>query len=194
MNKRVAGPPPERNITLIGMPGAGKSTVGVVLAKKLSLTFVDTDILIQARQGRSLQQILESDGYKELRQLEEQEILRLQVEHSVIATGGSAVYSARAMEHLQRISTIVYLDLPYADICRRIHDFATRGIACAPEQSFEELYIERGRLYRTYAEVTICEPNATQDEVADLIISQLHKTHMGTYMGEEGEGNQFSAP
>ena len=73
MNRRVAGPPPERNITLIGMPGAGKSTVGVVLAKKLSLTFVDTDILIQARQGRSLQQILESDGYKKLRQLEEQE-------------------------------------------------------------------------------------------------------------------------
>lgn len=175
MNKRAAGPPPERNITLIGMPGAGKSTVGVVLAKKLSLAFVDTDILIQARQGCSLQDILDRDGYKVLRRLEEQEILHLQVESSVIATGGSAVYSARAMEHLQRISTIVFLDLPYEDICRRIHDFDTRGIACAPEQSFAELYAERGRLYRSYADITVNAPDAAQDEVADLIITHLGK-------------------
>ena len=159
------------------MPGAGKSTVGVVLAKKLSLAFVDTDILIQARRGRSLQQILDSAGYKMLRRLEEQEILHLQAENSVIATGGSAVYSARAMKHLQRISTIVFLDLPYADICRRIHDFDTRGIACAPEQSFAELYTERGQLYRTYADVTLSAPDATQDEVADLIIARLKKIY-----------------
>jgi len=177
LNKRAAGPPPERNITLVGMPGAGKSTIGVVLAKKLSLAFVDTDILIQARQGRSLQEVLDSDGYRVLRQLEEQEILHLQAENSVIATGGSAVYSAAAMEHLQRISTIVFLDLPYADICRRIHDFDTRGIARAPEQSFEELYAERVHLYRTYADVTLSAPDATQDEVADLIITRLKKIY-----------------
>jgi len=187
LNKRAAGPPPEKNITLIGMPGAGKSTVGVVLAKKLSLAFVDTDILIQARQGRSLQDILDSDGYKVLRQLEEQEILHLQARNSVIATGGSAVYSARAMEHLQRISTIVFLDLPYTDICRRIHDFDTRGIACAPDQSFEELYTERGRLYCKYADLKISTPNATQDEVADSIIAQLHTMY-------NGEGNAFPSP
>lgn len=181
MNKRAAGPPPERNITLIGMPGAGKSTVGVVLAKKLSLAFVDTDILIQARQGRSLQQIVDADGYKVLRHLEEQEILHLQAENSVIATGGSAVYSARAMEYLRRISTIVFLDLPYEDICRRIHDFETRGIACAPEQSFAELYAERVRLYRIYADVTVCAPEATQDEVADLIITRLKEIHTSGY-------------
>jgi shikimate kinase len=149
--------------------------VGVVLAKKLSLAFVDTDILIQARQGRSLQDILDSDGYKVLRHLEEHEILHLRAENSVIATGGSAVYSARAMEHLQRISTIVFLDLPFTDICSRIHDFDTRGIACAPEQSFEELYAERVRLYRIYADLTIRAPDATQDEVADLIITRLRE-------------------
>jgi shikimate kinase len=184
LNKRAAGPPPEKNITLIGMPGAGKSTVGVVLAKKLSLAFVDTDILIQARHGRSLQDILDSDGYKVLRQLEEEEILHLQARNSVIATGGSAVYSVRAMEHLQRISTIVFLDLPYTDICRRIHDFDTRGIACAPEQSFEELYAERVRLYRVYADVAVNAPDATQDEVADSIIVQLQTMY-------NAEGNAF---
>ncbi len=175
MSKRAAGPLPDRNITLIGMPGAGKSTVGVVLAKKLSFAFVDTDILIQARRGRSLQQILDTDGYKVLRHIEEEEILQLQVEKSVIATGGSAVYSRRAMEHLQQISTIVFLDLPCAEICRRIHDFNTRGIACAPLQSFEELYTERLLLYRKYADLTLSNPTATQDEVADSIVAYLQR-------------------
>lgn len=175
MSKRAAGPLPDRNITLIGMPGAGKSTVGVVLAKKLSFAFVDTDILIQARRGRSLQQILDTDGYKVLRHIEEEEILQLQVEKSVIATGGSAVYSRRAMEHLQQISTIVFLDLPCAEICRRIHDFNTRGIACAPQQSFAELYTERLLLYRKYADLTLSNPTATQDEVADSIVAYLQR-------------------
>ena len=175
VSKRAAGPPPDRNITLIGMPGAGKSTVGVVLAKKLSFAFVDTDILIQARQGRSLQHILDTDGYKVLRHIEEEEILQLEVVNSVIATGGSAVYSHKAMEHLQRISTLVFLDLPYAEICRRIHDFESRGIACAPQQSFEELYAERLLLYRKYANLTLNNPTATQDEVADSIIAYLQR-------------------
>ncbi len=175
MSKRAAGPPSGSNITLIGMPGAGKSTVGVVLAKKLSFAFVDTDILIQARQGQSLQQILDTEGYKVLRHLEEEEILQLQGVNSVIATGGSAVYSQKAMEHLQQISTIVFLDLPYAEICRRIHDFETRGIACAPQQSFAELYAERLLLYRQYADLTLKNPTATQDEVADSIIAHVQK-------------------
>lgn len=163
------------NITLIGMPGAGKSTVGVVLAKKLSLAFVDTDILIQSSHGRPLQQILDADGYQELRRIEEEEILRLTTRNSVIATGGSAVYSPQAMAHLKSISVLVFLDLPYAEICRRINDFSTRGIACVPQQSFAQLYEERLQLYRRYADVTIggTEVLRSQDEVADSIIAGL---------------------
>nr|WP_282755678.1 shikimate kinase [Desulfuromonas thiophila] len=161
------------NLTLIGMPGAGKSTLGVVLAKRLSLGFVDTDVLIQVNRGKALQQILDEAGYLELRRIEEEEILRLQVERHVIATGGSAVYSAAAMAHLQRLSTIVFLDVAFDEICRRIHNFDSRGIACAPGQSFAELYQERLLLYRRYAEITIDANRGGQEELAERIADQL---------------------
>jgi shikimate kinase len=157
------------NITLIGMPGAGKSTIGIILAKVLAWGFVDTDILIQIRQQKSLQQIIEESGHLHLRQIEAEEILKLRVRRHVIATGGSAVYSAQAMAHLGEISTIVFLEVCYDELLRRIHNFNSRGIARAKGQSFQELFAERQLLYQRYAEVTIACDDLDQEEIAAKI-------------------------
>lgn len=161
------------NLTLIGMPGAGKSTVGILVAKSLSLNFIDTDILIQLNQGKTLQQIVDESGHLHLRAIEEKQILALNLSRHVIATGGSAVYSAKAMAHLQQISTIIFLQVSRAEIERRISNFKTRGIAKSAHQSFQELYEERQVLYTRYAEVTIPCDGYNQDEVVRLIMKKL---------------------
>lgn len=158
------------NITLIGMPGAGKSTVGIILAKNLGMGFIDTDVLIQTRARKTLQQIMDTCGHLGLRAVEEREILDLRVAHHVIATGGSAAYSPAAMDHLGRISTIVFLQAGFDEIKRRIHNFETRGIAKDKNQSFEALFNERQVLYRQYAEVTI-DCNRLDQEQAVLQIA-----------------------
>ena len=160
-----------KNITLIGMPGAGKSTVGIILAKNLSYNFLDTDILIQINQQSPLQKILDEYGYMKLREIEEEEICKVNIENAIISTGGSAVYSQKAMEHLAKNSTIIFLDVSYAEINRRIKNFTTRGIAKSEDQTFEELFEERGKLYRKYAHITIQCDEYDQDEVADKIES-----------------------
>src|SRR5208282_519524 len=120
-----------QNIILIGMPGAGKSTVGVILAKYLSKDFVDTDLLIQNRHRQSLQDILDLQGYLKLREFEENEILQLNVKNTVIATGRSAVYSEKAINHLKKNGKIVYLKLAKNELLKRINNFESRGIAKA---------------------------------------------------------------
>ncbi|MEI6213708.1 MAG: shikimate kinase [Desulfuromonadales bacterium] len=157
------------SLTLIGMPGAGKSTVGIILAKRLSYGFVDTDILIQTRCKKSLQQIIDASGHLELRRIEELEIMSLDLSHHVIATGGSAVYSEKAMAHLRSISTILFLKVSYAEIVRRIRNFSTRGIAKSVQQTFAELYDERQVLYETYADETINCSGLGQDEIAEAL-------------------------
>jgi len=163
------------NLTLIGMPGAGKSTVGVILAKNLGLGFVDTDILIQEREQTTLQQILDERGHLALRSIEEAAILDLEVVNHVIATGGSAAYSDKAMQYLQRISTIVFLDVDFITVQSRIHNFTSRGIARAPEQSFADLFAERQVLYRRYAEISIDAGRFDQEEVAAQIIREIER-------------------
>lgn len=160
------------NITLVGMPGAGKSTVGIILAKILSFGFIDTDILIQINQQRSLQQIIDESDHLNLRKIEEAEILKINVENQVIATGGSAVYSEKAMSHLQDISFIIFLNVEYDEIIRRIHNFTTRGIACSKNQKFKDLYNERQALYTQYAELTIDCKEYDQEEIAMEIARQ----------------------
>ncbi|MDR2549807.1 MAG: shikimate kinase [Desulfobulbus sp.] len=158
------------NLTLIGMPGAGKSTVGIILAKNLSLGFIDTDVLIQINQQKSLQQILDASGHLALRAIEEAEICKLNLSRHVIATGGSAAYSHKAMTHLQGISLIVFLEVSFAEIERRIRNFATRGIAKTKHQTFRELFDERQALYRRHAELTIACDGLDQEDVAHAII------------------------
>ena len=143
------------NVVLIGMPGTGKSTVGVVLAKRLSLGFVDTDLLIQAREGRPLQATVDEVGYQELRRIEERVVLDLAVEHHVIATGGSVVYEPRGMEHLRQHGVVVHLDTPLEELRRRVGDFSARGVAMRPDQSIDEFYAARAPLYEQHAAVTI---------------------------------------
>lgn len=163
------------NIVLIGMPGSGKSTVGVILAKKTSRAFLDTDLLIQTSQHRSLQDIVDSDGHTALRKIEENVLLDISVRNHVIATGGSAAYSHQGMIHLGSSGTIVFLDVTLATLESRIGDFSTRGIAKRPEQSFSELYDERFALYTKYADITIQSDGMTQEQACEQIIHELNK-------------------
>lgn len=161
------------NITLIGMPGAGKSTTGIILAKNLSLSFLDTDILIQINRQKPLQQILNERGHLYLREIEEDEIMKINIDGSVISTGGSAAYSDRAMNHLRERSVVVFLDVSLDALKRRITNFETRGIAKSADQSFEDLFDERQQLYRRYADIRIDAESGTQDEIAAAIGSAV---------------------
>lgn len=163
-------PPIFSNIVLIGMPGAGKSTIGVLLAKQTALGFVDTDLLIQSAAGRSLQAIVDREGYLALRQLEEQVLLGLSVNKHVIATGGSAVYSERAMAHLKTNGLVIYLDVDLATLSARIDNLGTRGLAKRLDQTLADLLHERTALYQRYADLTIPCTDLSHEQVCERII------------------------
>lgn len=145
----------KRNIVLIGMPGSGKSTAGVLFAKAMGMTFMDTDLELMQRTGRRLQDVLDQDGLKSFLQMEQDTVLGLHVVDAVIATGGSVVLEPESMEHLREDGTIVFLDVPLEELRRRITNIRGRGIAFAPGQTLEEVYRERLPLYRRYAECTV---------------------------------------
>ena len=165
--------PQATTLVLIGMPGAGKSTVGVILAKRTTRAFLDTDVVIQTKCGRSLQDIVDRDGYRALRNIEEEVICGLTLHNHVIATGGSAVYSSAAMHHLKQSGIIVFLDVDLTTLMSRVHDYSTRGLARRPEQSIEDLFAERYQLYANYADMTISCSGMQQDQVCDEIISRV---------------------
>ena len=161
------------NIVLVGMPGSGKSTVGVILAKLLSYDFLDTDVLIQSSQRRALQDIVDRDGHLALRTIEEDTLLSLDLQHHVIATGGSAVYSAAAMAHLAAGGTVVFLDVDLATLKARVNNLATRGLVRRPGQSLADLFAEREALYKQAADITINCTGMTQEAVCSAIIARL---------------------
>jgi shikimate kinase len=161
------------NIVLIGMPGSGKSTVGVILAKKTARAFVDTDVLIQTAEKRSLQDIVDAEGYDALRAIEAELLANLSVANHVIATGGSAVYSDRAMNRLKTDGIIVFLDADLATLKARVGDFSTRGLARRPEQSFADLFEERLALYQKHADITVNCAQKSQEAVCDEIIAAV---------------------
>lgn len=164
------------NIVLVGMPGSGKSTVGVILAKLTGRDFIDTDILIQSAEGRSLQDILDSDGYLALRSIEERILCGLECRNHVIATGGSAVYSPPAMEHLRTDGVVVFLDVDLAVLESRELALDSRGIAKRPEQSFAELFEERFALYTAYADLVIACSTFSHERVCTEIMDALPDT------------------
>jgi shikimate kinase len=144
-----------KNIVLIGMPGAGKSTLGVILAKTLNMPFVDTDLIIQQTQNRLLQEIIEEDGIDVFLSIEEKAILDLDVQGSVIATGGSVVLKPEGMKHLKENGFVVYLQLPYMEIEKRIRNITTRGIVMQKGQTLLQVYDERVPLYEKYGDAMI---------------------------------------
>jgi shikimate kinase len=160
---------------LIGMPGSGKSTVGVILAKQISYDFLDSDVVIQVSENRSLQDILDAEGHMVLRQIEARILLSISVQSHVIATGGSAAYSDAAMRHLASQGTIVFLDTTLTTLTSRIHNFTTRGIAKRPDQSFDDLFQERLRLYTQYADITIACEGLNQEDIAGRIIDAVSR-------------------
>ncbi|MDE5718154.1 MAG: shikimate kinase [Lachnospiraceae bacterium] len=148
----------KNNIVLIGMPGAGKSTVGVVLAKKLGYAFVDADLVIQSWEGKLLHEIIAERGVEGFWMLEETVGESIEAERTVIATGGSAVYGGNAMAHYRQIGTVVYLSLPLEEIRERLGDLTERGVTLKAGQDLDGLYAERQPLYERYADVTVdCE-------------------------------------
>ncbi len=162
-----------KNLILIGMPGSGKSTVGVILAKNLTRPYLDSDILIQLTENRSLQDIVDDDGYMVLRDIEERVLLGISCENHVIATGGSAAYSAKAMEHLKENGVVIFLNASLETLKSRIHNYETRGLAKRADQSFADLFQERFDLYTKYADLIIDSNNRSQEEVCDDIHEQL---------------------
>ena len=158
------------NIILIGMPGAGKSTVGVILAKTLGMKFIDTDIAIQENSGRLLQEIIDTDGPDAFKTIEEKTILSLHCHHAVIATGGSVVFSERAMEHLTKNSVVVYLKISFEEMEKRLRNITTRGIVLRAGQDLFALYTQRTPLYEKYASITIdCEKDDFESIVKKII-------------------------
>ncbi len=161
------------NIVLIGMPGAGKSTVGVVLAKRLGYQFVDSDLVIQEQHGKLLHELIAEHGVEGFWQIENDVNAAFEMKHAVIATGGSAIYGTEAMEHLCEIATVIYLKLTYNEIEHRLGDLNARGVTLQEGQTLQELYTERVPLYEKYAHLTIeCDNKLLRDivhEIADRI-------------------------
>jgi shikimate kinase len=160
------------NIILIGMPGAGKSTVGVILAKALGMHFIDTDILVQEQAGRLLQELIDEDGPELFKKTEERTILSLNARNAVIATGGSVVFSQRAMEHLKSGGIVLYLAVPFEEMARRLRNITTRGIVIVPGQSLRDMYTERLPLYEQYADRTI---DSTGDDFETVVRNVIYK-------------------
>ena len=166
------------NIILIGMPGVGKSTVGVLLAKRLKLAFVDTDIYIQTQEGKSLQELIQLHGASGFCDLEGNYILSISATASVIATGGSVVYIQAAMEHLQAGGQIVHLDLELNRLQKRLDDIDARGVVIGPDQHLGDLYAERQPLYAEYADITITTDGLSPDQVAGRIEMLLNRDNL----------------
>jgi shikimate kinase len=160
-------------IVLIGMPGAGKSTIGPLLAKATLRDFIDTDLLIQARHNRSLQDIVDTDGYQVLRELEQEVLLDTDFENRVIATGGSVVYSDSGMKRLIPLGPVVHLDVSLEGLLQRVHNYESRGIARRPGQSLESLFEERQALYKRYADINVDCNSLGPEGVVDAILAAL---------------------
>lgn len=162
-----------KNIVLIGMPGVGKSTAGVILAKVMGYGFVDADLLIQAREKKLLKDIIASEGVEGFIKVENDVLSSIDVTHSVIATGGSAVYGAGAMAHLKETGTVVYLSLPFEKLEKRLGDIKGRGVVLHKGQTLKDLYDERKILYEKYADITVEEAGLSVEETVERIISQI---------------------
>ena len=155
------------------MPGSGKSTTGVLLAKSLGFSFLDTDLLLQEQTGMLLQNLVDSKGFFGFVDIEEQILSELNVSNTVISTGGSVIYGEKTMRRLKQIGTVIFLNVSFPEIMRRIKNISTRGIALKDGQSLENLYAERLPLYQKYADLTVSGDNQTVEELVTRITQRL---------------------
>lgn len=163
------------NIVLIGMPGCGKSTVGVLLAKAVQYDFIDCDLIIQKRFGTGLQELIDSRGLDAFLACEEETVLSVSADRAVIATGGSAVYSDRAMEQLKRNAVTVYLSLPCEEIERRLTNIRSRGVAMSKGDTVASLYEKRCPLYEKYADITLDASGLGLEETVERVVALLRE-------------------
>ncbi len=164
-----------KNIILIGMPACGKSVTGVILAKSLKMNFIDADLLIQERAGKSLQDIINADGIETFKSIEEDVLNAINVKNTVIATGGSAVYYDSAMRHLKENGVVVYIEASLATIKKRLKNIRTRGVAMEKGQTIDSLYKMRVPLYEKYADCTVRSHRYRAENTVEDIISGLEK-------------------
>lgn len=165
----------QNNIILIGMPASGKSTVGVLLAKSLGFGFIDTDLLIQQREGMRLEGIIQTKGIDEFLRIEADICLGLTVENTVIATGGSVIYSKDAMDHLKALGCLIYLYVDYDVLEKRLNNTVERGVVLQKGQTIEELYKEREPLYARYADLTVSEGLGALEDTVTAVRKVLLK-------------------
>lgn len=163
------------NIVLIGMPGVGKSTVGVILAKMIGYQFTDADLLIQKQEGKLLHEIIAEKGTDGFIEIEERVNASIEASHTIIATGGSVVYGKKAMEHLSCIGTVVYLNVPYDTLEKRLEDIKGRGVVLKEGQTLRTLYDERTPLYEKYADIEISEDGLNVEQTVEKLLERLNK-------------------
>lgn len=166
----------EANITLIGMPGAGKSTVGIVLAKLLCKTFIDADLVIQNNEGKRLHKIIEEIGNDRFLKLENDTLANLKVHNSIISTGGSAIFGKEAMIHLKKNSTVVYLKVPYEVIEKRLRSLKRRGVVFDAGQTLRDIYDIRTPLYEKYADIVIECDNESDIQATAMKIAEFFES------------------
>lgn len=161
------------NIVLIGMPGVGKSTIGVILAKVLGYSFLDADLLIQEQEGKLLREIIEEKGTDGFIEVENRVNASIRADRTIIATGGSVVYGKEAMEHLKEISRVVYLKVSYAILEKRLADIKGRGVVLKEGQTLETLFEERSKLYEQYADIEVSEEGLDVEQTVEKLVEAL---------------------
>lgn len=167
-----------KNIILTGMPGCGKSTVGVVLAKTLGMHFIDTDLIIQRRQHERLQPLIEKYGIARFEEMEEDALLSVtETEDTVIATGGSAVFCERGMKYLKENGICIYLEVPCDELKRRLSNIRTRGIAAAKGMTVEDIFAERRPYYEKYADLRIDCVGLHIEDITEIIAKKIYETN-----------------
>ncbi len=169
----------KKNIILIGMPTSGKSTVGVILARIMGKDFIDSDIIIQKKQESTLSEIIESKGINAFLEYEERTLLNIDVSDTVIATGGSAVYSEAAMKHLSDDGVVIYLKISQEDLKKRLKSIKERGVVIRPGESLEEMYAVRSELYEKYADIIVEEKGASVEDTVNAAAEAIRQQYAG---------------
>ena len=165
----------KKNLIFIGMPAVGKSTVGIVVAKRLKMQFIDTDLLIQEQEGKLLREIIAEAGHDGFLEIENRVNMSVNPENAVISPGGSVVYCREAMEHYKKIGTVVYLKASYQTIKRRVRNPKRRGVVLREGQTFRDLYNERVPYFEKYADITICEDGCRIEETIENVLNAVRK-------------------